>query len=167
MAKAIRKQNQAVTSTKATDPKSPEGASHATRCAGCNKSKKIVTHPHEQGLCSRCNMLLVRRHGPNYAEHIDNPAAMIQLIDERLEKGRDIKVVRKGFFQILNLMDQFDLSEQQRRYVFRGFANVFEGLPEAQSFLTFHNPQDNVKTAGGSEDDLRESANDSATTPDQ
>lgn len=103
-------------------------------------------------------MLLIRRHGPNYAEYIDNPAAMIQLIDERREERRDIKTVRAAFFQILNLMDQFDLSEQQRRYVFMGFVNVFEGLPEAQGFLTFHTPQDNVKNASR-EDDLRESAN--------
>jgi hypothetical protein len=106
------------------------------KCLGCTKPKPIVTHVHGQGLCSACNNLLRRHHGKDYAYVIENPAAAISLIRERKESRRDMKVIRKAFFTLTTLVDDFDLPEQKATLVFRGFGDVFVDLKEASSFLT-------------------------------
>jgi hypothetical protein len=110
------------------------------RCSGCRKYKPIATHHNlkKQALCSRCNGFLIKRFGSKYGQVLADPAATIQALEEHKEEKKDLKAVRRTFTNILNEMEEYDLPQSKRRLIFEGFADVFIGLPEAESFLNFN-----------------------------
>lgn len=114
------------------------------RCFGCG-SKKPVTNKREQPLCSACNMLLRRKFGNEYEALVTDPARTVEEIRERKQEKRDIKMCRKLFFTLQTLADDFDLEDNERRLAFQAFANPLSVIEEAQPFLTFNRPVENVK----------------------